>query len=101
MPLEHALHDVEVPPHDATQELGVEPLPERGRLREVDEEDGDDLARLGRDAGAHEVRAAPGTEPCGRVVFATAGRAGHTRELARLPGSVADAKERDVARDAR
>ena len=63
VPLENALHDVEVPPHHPAQELGVEPLPERGRLGHVCEEDGDDLPRLGRDASGREARAAACAEP--------------------------------------
>ena len=80
VPLEHVLHDVEVSPHHATQELCVEPLSERGRVGDVGEEDGDDLARLRGDTGARKVRAAAGTEPCRPVVLAAAGRAGHGRE---------------------
>ena len=85
VPLEHALHGVEVPPHHAAQELGVEPLAERGRLGDVCEEDGDDLPRLGRDASAREARAAAGAEPCvasfsrpqaGQVMRASLRRAG-------------------------
>ena len=79
--LEHGLDGLEVAPHDAAEELGVEPLAERGRPGDVGEEDGDDLARLR--LGASEARAAGGAEACIGGVLAPAGRAGHAPEPTR------------------
>src|SRR5439155_2851139 len=46
--LDDVLRDFEVARHHATQALGVDLLPERGRTGDVGEEDGDGLPRLPR-----------------------------------------------------
>ena len=80
VPLEHALHDVEVPPHHAAEELGIEPVAERGRVGDVSEEDGDHLPRLVSHDRAPDGRAAARAEPRVWVILSAARGAGHDGE---------------------
>src|SRR5947209_14825840 len=46
VPLDDCAHLLEVASHEAAQRLGIGPLAQRRRSRDVAEEDGDDLADL-------------------------------------------------------
>ena len=63
VPLEDRLRGLEVARHDLPQALGVDPLAERRRARDVAEEDGDRLSDLANGSGFRNRRTARVAEP--------------------------------------
>ena len=77
--LDHGGHLVEVAAHHAAECLGIEPLPERGRPRDVGEDDRHDLSDVGRGSISPTQRGRAvltETSPLG-VLLAAAGAALH------------------------
>ena len=70
VPLEHALHRLEIAPHHATQALRIEPLAEGRRSGDIGEEHGDDLACLRLESRQGKVGAAGDAEARIRRVLA-------------------------------
>ena len=69
-------HRREVPAHHAAERFRVQPLPERGRSRDVAEDDRDGLAHLGGRSRRRQALAAGVAEPRAGGVIRTTGRTG-------------------------
>ena len=83
VPLEHGLHRIEVAPHHASKQLGVESLAERRRARDVGEQNGYDLPFLRMIRASRERRAAGMAVARIGEVLASTGAAQHARQ--RMP----------------
>jgi len=77
VPLHDRLRGLEVTTHDAPQALRVDPLAERGRARDVAEEDGYGLAHLAHGCGLAEQRPAGIAKARAQAILRTATHANH------------------------
>ncbi len=91
-------HDREVALLDLTHRLLVDPLRERGRALQVDEDEGRGLAHLpGRQRGRRQCRAAEPTQPESGGVFLAAVRTGDDLHAPESTGPRRDARARTMS----